>query len=68
MNDNDSLVITRVTRDDLLPNFYSVVFNKNIDATDVPCNVFWLRANDELDAVCQVREMVASGEIKEVTL
>ena len=68
MSDDNSLTIVRVTKDFIIPSFYHVVFNKNVDAEEAPHNVFWLRAKDELDAVRQVHEMVASGDIKEVTL
>lgn len=68
MSDATSLTIVRVIKDLLLPKFYAVYFNKPIDATEAPYNLYWLQASDELDAVRQVHEMVANGEIKEVTV
>jgi hypothetical protein len=68
MSDTNSLTIVRVVEDDFIPNFYHVMFDKNVDAEEVPHNVWWLRATDELDAVRQVHDAIANGEIKEVTV
>jgi hypothetical protein len=68
MNDNDSLTIVRVFTEFYMPNFYGVEFNKNVDAQEFPHNEMWLRATDELDAVRQVHDAIANGEIKEVTV
>jgi hypothetical protein len=67
MSNATSLVITRVFRE-YLPNLFAVEFNKNIDAKEFPHNEMWLQAIDELDAVRIANEMVANGEIKEVTV
>lgn len=68
MTKTDSLTIVSVGKDGLLPNFYWVEFNKPIDGQEHPHNEYWLQAKDELDAMRIANELVASGDIKEVTL
>jgi len=69
MSDTNSLTIVRVVLDNewLLPNMYEIEFNKAV-SEEAPHNLLFLRADDELDAVRIANEMVANGEIKEVTV